>query len=815
MVVHLWERDCTIQRRNQKIIELAPAPNLDVWYRQQLLDAAITIGQACDYKGLGTVEFLVEVTPDNSVGEFFFIETNPRIQVEHTITEEVTGLDLVEIQLRIAAGESLADLGLDQNSIPLPKGFALQARINTETLNDQGELVPTGGTLQQFQLPGGPGIRVDTYAYAGYSTNPNFDSLLAKLIVHSKSNHLPQLLAKAERALSEVQISGIDTNVDFLRRLLGLPQLQDWQVTVRGVESRLKGLMADSAADGKAGLKQRFIAPIPSSASDSGQVSVAHPLDYPDGTAPMLSPLQAVLVSVEVVVDQPVVAGQELAVVEAMKMQHVIKAPSDGVVVEIYTEPGMTLDAGQAILLVRAEEGAATEQIELIEQDLSLVRLDLKALQDRLAITLDQARPDAVAKLRTRGQRTARENLTDLCDKGSFLEYGQLVYAAQRSKTDKDSLMRLSPADGIVAGFASINGDLFGDAADEHTTRAAVLSYDAMVMAGTQGTHGHKKTDRILDVATELSLPLVFFSGGGGGRPGDDDVLDTVSSALDINTFHSLAKLEGTGPKIAVNSGYCFAGNAVVFGSCDLKIATKNSWIGMGGPAMIEGGGLGACGPKDIGPASMQAKVGLIDLVVEDDAEAVAATKKLLSYFQGRTQDWQAPDQRLLRHVIPEDRKRVYQMTTLITGLADIDSWLELKPQFGVGMITGLMRIEGRPIGIIANNPMHLGGAIDAQACEKAADFINLCNRFNLPILSLCDTPGFMVGPDSETEGAVRHACNFVSAGARATVPYLVVCVRKGFGLGAQAWPAVALPPHNLPSPGPPGSSGLWVSKVA
>ena len=346
--------------------------------------------------------------------------------------------------------------------------------------------------------------------------------------------------------------------------------------------------------------------------------------------------------------------------------------------------------------------------------------------------------------------------------------------------------MRISPADGIVAGFASINGDLFADAADEHTTRAAVLSYDAMVMAGTQGTHGHKKTDRILDVATELSLPLVFFSGGGGGRPGDDDVLDTVSSALDIKTFHSLAKLEGTGPKIAVNSGYCFAGNAVVFGSCDLKIATKNSWIGMGGPAMIEGGGLGACGPKDIGPASVQAKIGLIDLLVEDDIEAVAATKKLLSYFQGRTQDWQAPDQRILRHVIPEDRKRVYQMTTLITGLADIDSWLELKPQFGVGMITGLMRIEGRPIGIIANNPLHLGGAIDAQACEKAADFINLCSRFKLPILSLCDTPGFMVGPDSETEGAVRHACNFVSAGARATVPYLVVCVRKGFGLGAQ-----------------------------
>lgn len=781
-VIHLWERDCTIQRRNQKIIELAPAPNLDTELRQQLLDAAITIGQACDYKGLGTVEFLVEVKPDHSAGEFFFIETNPRIQVEHTITEEVTGLDLVAIQLRIAGGEALADLGFDQESIARPKGFALQARINTETLNEQGELVPTGGTLLQFQLPGGPGVRVDTYAYAGYSTNPNFDSLLAKLIIHSQSNYLPQLLAKAERVLSEVQISGIDTNVVLLRRVLGLPELQGWQVTVRGVEACLKKLMTHSAASPNKALKQRFIAnnaePL-----NLPELSVA----YPEGALPLYSPLPAVLVSVETSVDEWVVAGQELAVVEAMKMQHVIKAPSAGVVVEIYAQPGMTLNADQAILLVRPKEGAGPEQVELVEQDLSVVRPDLKALEDRRAITLDQARPDAVAKLRARGQRTARENLTDLCDADTFLEYGQLVYAAQRSKTDSETLMQSTPADGIIAGFASVNGALFGDNKIDSSTRVAVLSYDAMVMAGTQGTHGHKKTDRVLEVAADLSVPLVFFSGGGGGRPGDDDMLHAVSSALDIKTFHTLAKLESSGPKIAVNSGYCFAGNAVVFGSCDLKIATKNSWIGMGGPAMIEGGGLGACGPKDIGPAAMQAKIGLIDLLVEDDAEAVTATKKLLAYFQGRTRDWQAPDQRTLRHVIPEDRKRVYHMTNLITALADIDSWLALKPQYGVGMITGLLRIEGRPMGVIANNPLHLGGAIDAQACEKAADFINLCNRFNLPILSLCDTPGFMVGPDSETEGAVRHACNFVRAGAQATVPYLVVCVRKGYGLGAQA----------------------------
>ena len=803
-VVHLWERDCTIQRRNQKIIELAPAPNLDVAIRQQLLDAAITIGQACDYKGLGTVEFLVEVTPDNSVGEFFFIETNPRIQVEHTITEEVTGLDLVEIQLRIAAGESLADLGLDQNSIPLPNGFALQTRINTETLNDQGELVPTGGTLQQFQLPGGPGIRVDTYAYSGYSTNPNFDSLLAKLIVHSKSNHLPQLLAKAERALSEVQISGIDTNVGFLRRLLGLPNLQDWQVTVRGVEGRLKELMVDSEATVNNGLKQRFIA------NSTKPLNLStHAVDYPEGTFPLCPPLQAVLVSVEVSVDEPVVAGQELAVVEAMKMQHVIKAPSAGMVVDIFAEIGTTLDAGQAILLLRPEEGAETQQPEIAEQDLTHIRPDLKTLQDRLAITLDAARPDAVKKRHARGQRTARENITALCDPDSFMEYGQLVYAAQRRKIDKSTLMRTSPADGIIAGFASINNRLFGDEADDHATRAAVLSYDAMVMAGTQGLLGHKKTDRVLEVAAELKLPMVFFSEGGGGRPNDDDFAEVMGACLDCRTFHTLGKYSGTGPKIAVNSGFCFAGNAVVFGSGDFKIATQHSWIGMGGPAMIEGGGLGAFGPKDIGPATEQAQTGLIDVLVKDDAEAVEATKHLLSFFQGRVSDWQAPDQRVLRHVIPEDRKRVYDMRTLIEGLADTRSWLEIRKQFSAGMITGLLRIEGRPMGIIANNPMHLGGAIDAQASEKASEFIRLCDRFKLPVLSLCDTPGFMVGPESEGQGAVRWACNFVNAGAQVSVPYLVICVRKGFGLGGQAMAGGSFATTQLTAAWPSGEFGM------
>ncbi len=801
-VIHLWERDCTIQRRNQKLLELAPAPNLHPQVRQSLFDAAITIGKACDYKGLGTVEFLVAVDANNEAGEFFFIETNPRIQVEHTITESITGLDLVELQLRIASGETLGDIGLTQDSVPTPQGYAIQARINTETLNEQGELVPTGGTLQQLQLPSGPGVRVDTYAYAGYRTNPNFDSLLAKFIIHTRSSDLPLLLNAADRALSEAYIAGVDTNIGFLRRLLHLPDIQQWQVSVRGIESQLKTLFAETE-NGSAPEKNRFVDDVH---LNTASTNVAH-VDLPEGVQALRSPLPSVFVAFEVAAGDTVSTGQELAVVEAMKMQHVIKAPCSGVVTELLAEAGASLEAEQVLLLVRQQAGGEEETIATETLDLDAVRPDLQKLRDRLALTYDDARPDAVKKRHGRGQRTARENLTDLCDSDSFIEYGQMVFAAQRRKIDKDTLMRTSPADGIIAGFASINGDLFTD--DEHATRAAVLSYDAMVMAGTQGLLGHKKTDRVLEVAAELKVPLVFFAEGGGGRPNDDDYDDLVGACLDCRTFHTLGKYAGTGPKISVLSGFCFAGNAVAYGSGDFKIATRNAWIGMGGPAMISGGGLGVYGPKDIGPAPEQAQNGLIDVLVNDDAEAVAATQRLLSFFQGRVKNWQAPDQRVLRHIIPEDRKRVYDMRALITGLADTDSWLEIRKEFSAGMITGLLRIEGRPIGIIANNPMHLGGAIDAQASEKASEFIRLCDRFRLPILSLCDTPGFMVGPESEREGAVRWACNFVSAGAQVSVPYLVMCVRKGFGLGGQAMAGGSFGTTQLTAAWPSGEFGM------
>ncbi|MDQ3544122.1 MAG: biotin carboxylase, partial [Actinomycetota bacterium] len=227
--------------------------------------------------------------------------------------------------------------------------------------------------------------------------------------------------------------------------------------------------------------------------------------------------------------------------------------------------------------------------------------------------------------------------------------------------------------------------------------------------------------------------------------------------------------------------------NAALLGCCDVVIATEDSNIGMGGPAMIEGGGLGVHEPKTVGPIDVQRANGVVDIVVADEAEGVAVAKRYLSYFQGATTDWSADDQTLLRSIVPEDRKRTYDIRSAIDVLFDTDSVLELRRDFGVGIITTLARLEGRPVGVLANNPLHLGGAIDTPGADKAARFMQLCDAFDLPLITLCDTPGMMVGPDIEATALVRHCNRLFVTGANVTIPTATVVLRKAYGLGAQA----------------------------
>jgi methylmalonyl-CoA carboxyltransferase 12S subunit len=433
------------------------------------------------------------------------------------------------------------------------------------------------------------------------------------------------------------------------------------------------------------------------------------------------------------------------------------------------------------------------------------IRDDLAELLRRRALTEDAARQEAVDKRHAAGGRTARENVADLVDPGTFVEYGRYAIAAQRGRRDLEDLIERTPGDGLVAGTARVNGELFADHA-----ACAVLSYDYTVLAGTQGALGHRKKDRLFELIERMRLPTVFFAEGGGGRPGDTDY--PVVSALDVRAFALWARLSGLVPRIAVVAGRCFAGNAVIAGCSDLIVATENSSIGMGGPAMIAGGGLGDVDPDEVGPISMQAPNGVVDVVVPDETAAVTETKRLLGYFQGSLTEWSEPDQTPLREAVPERERRAYKVGPIIETIADEGTVTFLREAFAPEMVTALGRIEGRPVGFVANNTNVMAGAVTSGAADKAARFLQLCDAFGLPVISLVDTPGYMVGVEAEQTGLVRRASRLLVAGGALSVPLVAVILRRGYGLGAQAmtggslheplltvaWPGAHLGPMGL-----------------
>ena len=814
-VTHLWERECSIQRHRQKLIEVAPAPGLPVALRERLIEAALRMAQEAKLRSLATFEFLVEQHAQGPAA-FAFIEANPRLQVEHTVTEEVTGIDLVRAQLDIAGGRTLQQLQLDGAPVP-PRGMAMQVRINAETMAADGSVRPSGGVLEAFDPPSGPGVRVDTSAHTHMRVNPRFDSLLAKVIVHVTSGDLPGVAAKARRALSEFRIEGVASNRDFLLNLLASADFAAGRWHTGLIEDNLALLCAPAE-------HRRFYGE-PSGATVAAKVDSSDPLAIlthgrreidaapapdelllPAGTQAVSAVISGTVVSIDVRVGDSIRAGQPVAVMEAMKMEHVVVAPFAGVVREIRGARDQTLIEGATLLTVDVIEGQGGAVASVGAVDLDHVRADLAELRERRGLTLDAARPEAVDKRHKLGLRTARENIADLCDPESFHEYGAFTVAAQRSRRTMEDLIARTPADGLVMGIGRVNGELFPDV----DARCIAMAYDYTVLAGTQGAKNHEKKDRMFELAAELRLPMVVFAEGGGGRPGDTDAI--VSGWLNIKAFTLLAKLSGLVPLVGVVSGRCFAGNAVVAGCCDVIIATGKTSLGMGGPAMIEGGGLGVFHPDEVGPTAVQRRNGVIDVVVADEAEAVRVAKKYLSYLQGAIKDWTCADQRALRHAIPENRLRVYDVRRVIELIADSNSVLELRRDFGTNMVTALIRVEGRPLGLIANNPMVLGGAIDADAADKAARFLQLCDAFDIPVLSLCDTPGNMVGPEAERSALVRHCCRLYVIGANLTVPIFSVVLRKAYGLGAQgmvggsfhlpafsvAWPTGEFGPMNL-----------------
>ena len=765
-VTHLGERECSVQRRFQKIVEVAPAPGLAEGVRDAVIEAAVRFASGVSYLSAGTFEFLVDVSEDWSGGEFAFIETNARLQVEHTVTEEVTGVDIVKSQLRLAEGATIADLGLDvwregvspshapQGALLVDRrGYAIQSRVCMESVRDDGSIVPTGGTLTAYEAPSGPGVRTDGFGYGGYETSLSYDSLLAKVIGHSPSPDFADAIARSSRALSEFRIEGVETNIPFLQSILRHPDFAAGKVHTRFVDEHMESLAATEAGPSfvtPEGYEPKAIA------SEQEQQAVG-----PEGSVGLTAPMQGTIVEIGVAVGDDVRIGQAVAVVEAMKLQHDIRADRNGVVAAVSMSEGDVVREGYPIVFIHESdvEGGALEGDAGV--DLDLIRGDLTEVNELIETTLDEARAEAVAALKEQGRRTARENLDDLLDEGSFREFGPPAAG--------------SAAGGTIMGFGTVNADLVG----EERSRVAVVhsNYEA-----ASYTHGHYRQEQVHEMAHDWRVPLVLFSEGEGQPYGN-----VGGVGMDASVFTDFARLSGLVPLVGVNTGDCFAGNAALLACCDVIIGTENSTIGMNGPAVVEASGLGSHDASDLGAMSFQSLNGNVDIVVKDDAAAVEAAKQYLSYFQGPVADWQAPDQRLMRHIIPEDRVRAYVMQDIIDTLADEGSVLEIRKDFGIGVITCFIRVEGQPMGVVANNPAHLAGAVDSPGADKGARFFQLCDAFDIPVVVFMDCPGIMVGPDHERTALVRHAVRLFNIGANCTAPMFGIMVRKAYGLGVQA----------------------------
>ncbi|MEU1983129.1 carboxyl transferase domain-containing protein [Nocardia sp. NPDC019395] len=801
-VVHLWDRDCTVQRRQQKLVEIAPSTALADDARARMLAAAVRLARAAGLHGVATVEFLA--LPD---GTFYFLEVNPRLQVEHTVTEMVTGVDLVHTQLRLAAGATLAELGLTQDTVAEPSGCAIQVRVNAETVRLDGTLAPAAGTLTGFELPTGAGIRVDTAGRAGAPVNPRFDTLLAKIVVHDRDG-FAAAHRLAGRALRETAIAGVPTNIAFQRAVLADPVFATHEFDTTWVDRSIAQLAARAREfEQLAAVNGPSIrgGPVRNTSAGSGRppaVPGAPPAGTGDDSA-VRTGTAGVVVAIEVEPGTVVAAGRTVAVLEAMKMHYPVSAGRAGTVDAVLVSVGDFLGEGEILARLSpvagaAEADAAAESVVALDH----IRPDLAALRERRAALDDESRSAAVAKRHRLGMRTARENIAALTDAGLLVEYGGFAVAAQRGRRDLADLEARTPADGIITGLGRVNGDRF--AADRST--CAVLAYDYTVLAGTQGYFSHQKTDRLLRLARTNGYPVILFAEGGGGRPNDSD--PPMVAGLHYPTFAAMGALSGVVPTIGIAAGRCFAGNAALLGSCDVVIATENSTIGMAGPAMIEGGGLGVFAPEEVGPIDMQRHNGVVDIVVADEAEATAVAQRYLAYFQGPLPAGEVADQRALRHLVPEDRKRVYDIRAVLDTIFDIGSVLELRRDFAPTVLTALARIDGAPVGVVANNPALFGGAIDAPGADKLARFLQLCDAYGLPVVSLCDTPGFMVGPDSEQQAAVRHFPRLFVLGGHLTVPLVTVVLRKGYGLGALAMAAGGFHNTNMIVAWPTGEFG-------
>ncbi|MDP3806143.1 carboxyl transferase domain-containing protein [Hydrogenophaga sp.] len=763
-VVHLHERECSLQRRHQKLVEIAPAPGLSADLRERMQQAALALARAAKVHTLCTFEFLVDLSEP---GRFVFIEANPRLQVEHTVTEEITGIDLVQAQIRLAGGASLSQLGLQQQDIPAPQGCALQLRINMERIGVDGVALPSSGRLHSFDVPSGRGVRLETQGYTGLVPPTSFDSLLAKLIVHTPSGRFADLAERAYRALGEFRIEGVDTNIGFLLNLMRERGWLDGQLDTRFVERHAIRLAAAQThplrhASAPLGLQE-----VTTSAPDAG-VSA----DMPQGTRAQTSPMGGRLVRLMVVPGQLVVQGQAVAVIEAMKMEHTIGADCSGRVLVCLLQPGDSVVAGAALCGIEPQHVSAAQAGGGEAGAPAGPDLALEALRQRRHAISDAGRPEAVAALARRGLATARQRIEQLCDAGSFHEIGGLIR--------NTSLPKDAPADGVVAGSARIDG-----------RHVMVVAQDFSVFGGSSGHLGEAKMQRVVRQAQQQGFPLVMLLDGGGHRIQDGQSSREYARATPI--FHDLARISGWVPVVCAMMGFGFAANTNYASMADLVIMVRGqSTMGLAGPALVKAGTGQMLEVQALGGAQVQVeRNGLADMAVDSEQEALEAIRRFLSFLPSNAglappglDHCQAPDAQALTGVVPANTRQAYDAHRVVDGLIDLDSGFEFKPGFASNVVTCLGRLQGRPVGLIANQPQVRSGVLDAPAAEKMARFIGLCDAFGLPLVFLVDIPGLQIGPAAESTMLGRRSAKILFELGHATVPRVSIVLRKGYGLG-------------------------------
>ncbi|GGV10962.1 pyruvate carboxylase [Actinomadura cremea] len=786
-VRHLGDRDCSVQRRHQKLVEIAPSPGLHEDVRARLLDAATRMAEDVGYEGLGTFEFLLRAD------DFWFIEANPRLQVEHTVTEEVTGVDLVQAQIRLADGASLQDVGLER--APAPEGFAVQVRVNLETLDDGGAPRPRAGTLSAFVPPTGPGVRVDTYGYPGYRTSPRYDSLIAKVIARGAT--FEAALGRAYGALGEFHLEGVPTSIPLLQSILRHPDVAEGNWTTTFVVDHLAELIEGDHR--RLYFEERPSEETPSTATPqappSGQATAPEapetpetpaapetptapkPPQPPEGTDAVVAPMQGTVVTLEASEGDRVAPGARLMVLEAMKMEHVVRAGSGGIVRKVVPAKGDLVDEGAPLFFVEPADvtGAAAER-ETADAGWAA---EVEEIHRRREFAHRMGGPEKVARQHASGRLTVRERVELLVDPGSFAEIGSLTGFAEHDGDGR--LTSLLPAN-FVAGTARIDGRKVVLGADDFTVRGG--SGDAAI---------HAKQVYSEEYAREMRLPVVRLLDGASGGGSVKMAQEAGFTYVPVNpAWDAVVDNMSLVPVVAA----CL-GPTVGLGAARLVMSHLSVMVeGIGqlftaGPPVVRGGTGEDLTKEELGGAGIHRNNGAIERFVHTEEAAFDVIRRFLSYLPGSVfelppvspgsdpADRRADD---LLTAVPRNPRAPYRIDPILDAVFDAGSVFRYA-EYGGATVTALARLDGRPVGVIAADPFK-GATMSVEGAQAVTRLVDLCETFHLPIVSLTDQAGMTIGSSAERRATIRHGARAIAAVYQARVPQAELILRRVYGVG-------------------------------